>query len=557
MKTVSLVQGTQAWHQHRATHNNASEASVVMGKSPYRKRTDLITEKATGITPVVSAAQQTLFDKGHKAEANARPIAEEIVGEELFPCVGVADDGKLSASFDGLTMLGDTAWEHKLWNEAKAADVRNGHVPDCDWWQVVQQIVVSGADRILYMVSDGTREKMEYVMIDGDQARKCAGSLLQAWEQFEQAVASYQPSESAPTTEGVTPETLPALYVEATGKVIASNLDAYRDHAMQVLGSINRDLKTDQDFSDAEQVVKWCKGVESKLSAAKDSVLGQMASVDEVCRTIDDLSAETRRVRLDLDKLVKAEKESRKAAIVNAAAESVREHYMGISASLGEYFTGMPASVRADIAASIKGLKTLSSITDAADTAAANLKIEASQQADKIRAAVAVLDEFAEHRHLFADRVQLCASKSPDDLRNLAKTRVAEHEEHERQRIEAKAEHEANVKRHEAEEAERRAHGKCDGNHPGPACADPECWNHDVPPATDERLIKLGDINKAIAPLSITADGLKTLCSIEPADVPGRAKMYRLSDVENAIIAMQQMLPRSIDAIRDTAKETA
>src|SRR5699024_3675867 len=120
MKTVSLIQGTPEWSAHRANHHNASDASVVMGKSPYRKRADLIAERATGITPEVSAAQQTLFDRGHKAEAAARQMAEEILGEELFPVVGISDDNpKLSASFDGLTMLGDTAFEHKLWNESK------------------------------------------------------------------------------------------------------------------------------------------------------------------------------------------------------------------------------------------------------------------------------------------------------------------------------------------------------------------------------------------------------------------------------------------------------
>ena len=35
-----------------------------------------------------------------------------------------------------------------------------------------------------------------------------------------------------------------------------------------------------------------------------------------------------------------------------------------------------------------------------------------------------MLAEFDEHAHLFADRVQLCATKQPDDLRNLAVARI-------------------------------------------------------------------------------------------------------------------------------------
>ena len=76
-------------------------------------------------------------------------------------------------------------------------------------------------------------------------------------------------------------------------------------------------------------------------------------------------------------------------------------------------------------------------------------------------------------------------------------------------------------------------------------------------PATDERLIKLGDINKAIDPLSITADGLRILCDIEPADVHGRAKMDRLSDVMMALAEMQHLVGRSTPYIQAHATEPA
>src|SRR5690625_2802691 len=100
MKTISVSQGSTLWHAHRANHHNASDAPAMLGVSKYKKRSDLVREKATGVAPEIDAATQRIFDDGHRFEALARPLAEGIVGEELFPCVGVADDGKLSASFD-------------------------------------------------------------------------------------------------------------------------------------------------------------------------------------------------------------------------------------------------------------------------------------------------------------------------------------------------------------------------------------------------------------------------------------------------------------------------
>src|SRR5690606_27671821 len=123
-------------------------------------------------------------------------------------------------------------------------------------------------------------------------------------------------------------------------------------------------------------------------------------------------------------------------------------HYAEITATLGEYTIGAPESLTADIAASIKGLYTLSSMRDRVDAAAANAKIAATQSADRVRRNIVIFDE-AGNPHLFADRVILAHSKSPDDLRNLVATRIAEHEQREAARVAAERE------RIRAEEAAR------------------------------------------------------------------------------------------------------
>src|SRR5690606_18915950 len=111
--------------------------------------------------------------------------------------------------------------------------------------------------------------------------------------------AAYQPEEAAPApVVGRAPDQLPSLHIEVTGMVTASNLAEFKASAMAVLGSINRDLQTDEDFANAEQTVKWCKGVEERLDAAKAHALSQTASIDELFRTIDSVSAEARRIRL-------------------------------------------------------------------------------------------------------------------------------------------------------------------------------------------------------------------------------------------------------------------
>ena len=100
MRIHDLIQGSRAWLQYRASHFNASDAPAMMGCSPYKTRAELLREMHTGVVPEVDIATRKRFDNGHRAEALARPLAEGLIGEPLFPVVG--SQGRLAASFDGL-----------------------------------------------------------------------------------------------------------------------------------------------------------------------------------------------------------------------------------------------------------------------------------------------------------------------------------------------------------------------------------------------------------------------------------------------------------------------
>ena len=102
MITHQLLQGTPSWHAHRANYFNASDAPVMMGVSKHETRTELLNRLHTGISKEVDSATQARFDEGHRFEALARPLAEEIIGEDVYPVTG--NNGMYSASFDGITL---------------------------------------------------------------------------------------------------------------------------------------------------------------------------------------------------------------------------------------------------------------------------------------------------------------------------------------------------------------------------------------------------------------------------------------------------------------------
>lgn len=439
MKIHQVHQGTEEWHALRAQHYTASEAPVMMGASSKIRRNELLHLKATGTEREYSDwVERNLFDKGHQYEAMARPLVEGQIGEELFPITGtrIVEGASLLASLDGCTMLGDTIFEHKMWNEGLAESVRQRDLAPEYYWQLEQQLLVSGAERAIFVVSDGTAENytsMEYRPMPG-RAQK----LLAGWKQFQEDLANYIPVEQIPEAVGRTPENLPALRIEVTGEVSASNLADYKEHALAVIRSINRNLKTDQDFADAEKSVKWCKEAEDRLVAAKQHALSQTQSIDELFRTIDEIGAELRSTRLELDRLVKAEKENVRNSIKLEAEAAFAEHIKRINARLTPI--QLP-SVLCNVAQAMKGKRTVATLQDAADTELARAKIEANELADDIHAKLTWFDDnVAEQRKpLFRDLNDLVTMPAKH-FESTVIARVSQHQKDEDARLERERE---------------------------------------------------------------------------------------------------------------------
>lgn len=431
MKIHNVAQGSAEWHALRGKHFTASEAPAMMGASKYQTRTDLLTLKKTGIAPEVTQSQQYIFDKGHATEAMARPLVEVMIGEELYPVV--ATSGNLLASMDGATMLGETLFEHKLWNESVVAQVKAGDLAPHYYWQLEQQLLVSGAERVIFVCSDGTPDNfvhMEYRPVAGRAAQ-----LIEGWKQFEADLDNFEMADAPSIVVGKAPDELPALRIELTGMVTASNLKVFEDSALAVIDTVKTTLSTDQDFADAKKAVKWCGDVEEAVAVAKKQALSQTQSIDELFSSLDRISAHARETRLKVDKLVKAQELLVKTNIKQKAELALADHIAAINKTLGK--VTLPHVV-SDFAGAMKNKRTIASLQDAVDTELARAKIDASQAADGIRLNLTSLAELAvDHAFLFSD-VQQLVTKANDDLVTLIKFRISEHQKAEQAKADAK-----------------------------------------------------------------------------------------------------------------------
>lgn len=458
MQIVNLTQGSPAWHQHRAQHWNASDAPAMMGCSSYKTRSELVRELATGISPEADAATERRFADGHRFEALARPLAEEIIGEELSPCVGT--EGKLSASFDGLTFMNDTAFEHKSLNDRLRAvmykDCTGADLPLQYQVQMEQQAAVAGCERILFMATkwapDGTLLEQLYCWYTPNPELRA--QILAGWEQLALEVAAYVPADTSTAPVVAEPvESLPAVAVQLQGSLaVVSNLDKVAVAVRAFIDGMVAKPATDQEFADAEAECKALKKGEEAMKAAVANALAQVSDVEAFTRTANDLADLMRTTRLAREKLVAAEKESRKAEIVASAQANLDQHIAALNQQrLGANWI---PRVAGGFAEAIRGKKSLDNMRDAIAVVLTNAKADANALAGRLEANRQHLrQDDGDWIALFADFAAV-GGKAPEDFQALAALRIGQHRQAEAKRLEAERER---IRQEEEARAQRAA----------------------------------------------------------------------------------------------------
>ena len=588
-----LVQGSDDWCAFRLNHNGASEAAAMLGLSPKVTRTQLLHAKHTGLPKEFAAwVQENILDHGHAVEAMARPLVEAFIEDDLYPVT--CSLGVESASCDGLTMGESIAWEHKQWNEALAAAVEAQELPDEYMPQCQQVLMVTGAEKLLFTVSDGTSGRMRHMWVLPDM--EWWERIRAGWAQFAVDLAEYEPHQLADKPQPEAIIALPALVANIRGEVTLTNLPQFKERADAFIAAIKTDLQNDQDFADAELTIKFCDAAEKDIDRAKAAAIAQTASIDDLMRTVDLVKDQLRGKRLMLTKLVDKRKVEIKESILSDAKLAYAEHLTNLEAEIKPLRLAQAAP---DFAGAMKNKRTLASLHDAVDTMLASAKISTNALAADYRAKQTWCREAAAgFGFLFMDMAAII-SKPMEDFQLLVNSRIAEHQRVEAEKAEALRAQIAEQERLKAEaaaketirlaqiEADRKARQEADAERirvaedtkrqleaqaasiaatraaeqaaaasisVAPSIADdvvdadflevssaPTEQPHGVTYIALLPSLRLGHINERIAPLSISVDGLRTL-GFEPAARDKAAQLYHERDFPSICAALVRHL---------------
>jgi predicted phage-related endonuclease len=572
-----LVQGSSAWLEVRGKYPCASEAPVIMGASRHMTRAELLRLKAAGMEKEFSDyVRRHVLDKGHEVEVPARAITEQELGEELYPATAVSDDNWGLASLDGITMTEEVLFEHKQWNEELAAAIRSGatEFPDGQEWQMEQQLIVAdGAEKVIFVCSDGTAERrvqMEYRRVPGR-----AEKLRAAWAQFQVDLAAGVAPAAPPKAVAAPIEALPAVRVQMEGALkVVSNLDKLEPLLRAFIDRIPAKPSTDQEFADTDAACKALKRIEDELDAAEASALGSLDAVEQMQRLKKVLHALARTTRLQREKLVEARKLEIRTEEISRGKTTLTEIIAGHNKAIGKPY--MP-QIAADFAAAIKGLRTVQSVRDAIDQELTRARLAAADTFQRIQINMGTLREQAkDHAFLFADTATLVL-KAPEDCQATIGLRIAEHKAAQEKALEAerekiRKEEAARLEREQAEaraaearklQAEQEAAARAERERqeaetreqrqgveytlatapPSHQTVVPAPAANVVPmptkaPASPPTL-RLGQINERLAPVQLDAAGLTAL-GFPPAATDKNAKLYHEADFERICEALER-----------------
>lgn len=390
MEIHNVVQGTLEWKALRKNYRTASDASAMMGVSPYKTRDQLLAQIVEGIEEEIDDFKQKLFDKGHETEAKARVILEVEIGEELYPVTG--SKGNKLSSFDGITITEVVIFEHKMWNQNLVDEINMNGIPPSHYWQLEQQLDVAEAQKVRFVVSDGTKKnwaEFEYTAVKGRIEQLNAG-----WDQLEEDIKNYKPVVKIKKVEAVVIRELPLITYSMKGMELSSDLDVFKTAAKKLVADSEKELTSDQDFADAEKRNKIFKVAEDAIAHAQKQVLGEVASIQMHIADLTELKSLLSKARLASDKLVKSRKAEMKKAITDTAQATITEYL----AECNLQFKGTAVSVPFPVMnfdAVMKGRSSINSIQSRINDEVAKLKVIIKAQANKYQFNLAEMKEHA------------------------------------------------------------------------------------------------------------------------------------------------------------------
>ena len=230
------------------------------------------------------------------------------------------------------------------------------------------------------------------------------------------------------------------LILNVKTDIISQNVADFAPQVKTHLAGINTVLKTDDDFAQAEADCKDLKAIEDNTRAAIKAVLEGNADVAQLVATAEASAEELRTTRLQLEKLVKAQKAQVRADIIARTKNAIHAQLDVADETIRPALRKVLRVAELDgiLDEAAKGKKTLAGLEKGCATVLADWTALIQKSADYLAKRYAHIP--ADRLHLFADLADVLAMNSGFEETVAARIAAAdERQAAERARIEAAA----------------------------------------------------------------------------------------------------------------------
>lgn len=180
MKIIDIEQGSQEWLDFRKKHIGASDASIILGVSPWTTPFQLWRQKLDLDLP---QEENEAMRYGKQNEEKCRIFSETLYGCNLTPLVAQSEEYPwLIASYDAYSTDFDIAIEIKNSGIKDHEIAKKGLIPDKYKPQLLQQMIVASLDRITYQSC--YKDENVYVHISIDDFKKNIAEHLKKTKEF-------------------------------------------------------------------------------------------------------------------------------------------------------------------------------------------------------------------------------------------------------------------------------------------------------------------------------------------------------------------------------------
>ena len=272
------------------------------------------------------------------------------------------------------------------------------------------------------------------------------------------------------------------LIIKLTGNVVDSNFDEWKGALIEKIREADKQLVTDEDFTEADTRVKQFSAAEKSLLAAKESALEQAADIQKLFASIDEVSAEARKARLSLEKQIKTRKQEIRDELIREFVERARALVNTEIVANKDFDLVRPQVFDSiEFEKAIKGKRSIVAMRQALDEVLQGIHERMTAVVTEIAERRNLLNKIdPAHRSLYQDEKSLL-SMGTDVLEITIEKRITEHEANEAKR--KLAEKEKAEQKPAAGEATEAAAPKPAA--PAPAAAEPEAEKKPEPPGKD------------------------------------------------------------------------